>query len=119
MPSLVLWRHDEPIGKITAGRDTDAGYEIDGQLSDTERGREAATLLRDGVITRLSIGFRPEEYRIEVADDGTETVVHTRVRALEFSLVPFPAYTRRPSPRSATARTDPTTEGDPAMSTPP
>lgn len=93
VPSLVLWRHDEPIGKITAGRDTDAGYEIEGALSDTERGREAATLLRDGVITRLSIGFRPEEYRIEVDDDGTETVVHTKVRASEFSLVPFPAYT--------------------------
>ncbi|MGO3556143.1 MAG: hypothetical protein ACTINZ_12320, partial [Microbacterium gubbeenense] len=49
VPSLVLWRHDEPIGRITAGRDTDAGFEIDGQLSDTPRGREAATLLADGM----------------------------------------------------------------------
>ena len=119
VPSLVLWRHDEPIGKITAGRDTEAGYEIDGLLSDTERGREAATLLRDGVITRLSIGFRPEEYRIEVADDGSETVVHTRVRASEFSLVPFPAYSSATvtKVRHRTAPTDPTTEGDPTMST--
>lgn len=119
VPSLVLWRHDEPIGKITAGRDTETGYEIDGLLSDTERGREAATLLRDGVITRLSIGFRPEEYRIEVADDGTETVVHTRVRASEFSLVPFPAYSTATvtKVRHRNAPTDPTTEGDPAMST--
>ena len=120
VPSLVLWRHDEPIGKITAGRDTDAGYEIDGLLSDTERGREAATLLRDGVITRLSIGFRPEEYRIEVADDGTETVVHTRVRASEFSLVPFPAYSTATVTKVRHRPTDPqtpTTEGDPAMST--
>lgn len=96
VPSLVLWqhRHDEPIGRITAGRDTDAGFEIEGALSDTERGREVATLLRDGVISRLSIGFRPEEYRIEADDDGdAETVVHTRVRAHEFSLVSFPAYT--------------------------
>ena len=96
VPSLVLWqhRHDEPIGRITAGRDTDAGFEIEGALSDTERGREVATLLRDGVISRLSIGFRPEEYRIEADDDGeTDTVVHTRVRAHEFSLVSFPAYT--------------------------
>lgn len=114
VPSLVLWRHDEPIGKITAGRDTDAGYEIDGALSDTERGREVATLLADGVITRLSIGFRPEEYRIEVADDGTETIVHTKVRASEFSLVPFPAYS------SATVtkvrhRTDPAPQEDSTM----
>ena len=117
VPSLVLWRHDEPIGRITAGRDTDAGYEVDGQLSDTERGREAATLLRDGVITRLSIGFRPEEYRIEVADDGTETVVHTKVRASEFSLVPFPAYSTATVTKVRHRPTDPTTEGDPAMST--
>lgn len=96
VPSLVLWqhRHDEPIGRITAGTDTEAGFEIEGQLSDTERGREVATLLRDGVISRLSIGFRPDEYRIETDDDaGTETVIHTRVRAHEFSLVSFPAYT--------------------------
>ena len=117
VPSLVLWRHDEPIGKITAGRDTATGYEIDGLLSDTERGREAATLLRDGVITRLSIGFRPEEYRIEVADDGTETVVHTKVRASEFSLVPFPAYSTATVTKVRHRPTDPTTDGDPAMST--
>lgn len=116
VPTIVLYRHDEPIGRITAGRDTEAGFEIDGQLSDTERGREVATLLRDGVISRLSIGFRPEEYRIEVEDD-TETIVHTKVRALEFSLVPFPAYSSATVTKVRTAPTDPTTEGDPAMST--
>ncbi|MGP5362148.1 HK97 family phage prohead protease [Brachybacterium tyrofermentans] len=115
VPSLVLWRHDEPIGRITAGRDTDAGFEIDGQLSDTPRGREAATLLADGVITRLSIGFRPEQYRIEIDEtEGIETVVHEKVRALEFSLVPFPAYS------SATVtkvrhRTDPAPQEDSTM----
>lgn len=95
VPSLVLWQHraDEPIGRITAGRDTEAGFEIEGALSDTARGREVATLLRDGVISRLSIGFRPEEYRVETGeDDDTELIVHTRVRAHEFSLVSFPAY---------------------------
>lgn len=117
VPSLVLWRHDEPIGRITAGRDTAAGFEIDGQLSDTPRGREAATLLRDEVITRLSIGFRPEQYRIEIdEDERTETVVHERVRALEFSLVPFPAYSSA-SITKVRHRTDPdpTTEGDRTM----
>lgn len=115
VPSLVLWRHDEPIGRITAGRDTDAGFEIDGQLSDTERGREVATLLRDGVISRLSIGFRPEEYRIETnEDDDTETVIHTRVRAHEFSLVPFPAYSTATvtKVRHRTAPTDPPQQED-------
>ena len=97
VPTLVLWRHDEPIGRITDGHDTPKGFEITGHLSDTERGREAATLLRDGVITSLSIGFQPEQWRIEHDDDAPEhvtTVVHTKVRALEFSLVPFPAYSQ-------------------------
>lgn len=123
VPSLVLWRHDEPIGRITAGRDTEAGFEIDGALSDTPRGREAATLLADGVITRLSIGFRPEQYRIEVeADTGVETVVHETVRALEFSLVPFPAYSsatvtkvrHRPDPDQP-APSDRSDQGDTTM----
>jgi HK97 family phage prohead protease len=93
LPTLVLWRHDEPIGRVTSGRDTDDGFEITCHLSDTERGTEAATLLRDGVITRMSIGFKPDQYRIETdPDTGAETIIHTRVRALEFSLVPFPAY---------------------------
>lgn len=113
VPSLVLWRHDEPIGRITAGRDTDAGFEIDGALSDTERGREVATLLRDGVISRLSIGFRPEEYRIETnEDDDTETVIHTRVRAHEFSLVPFPAYSTATVTKVRHRPTDPPQQED-------
>src|SRR5690606_5653042 len=57
------------------------------------------------------IGFRPQEYRIEVDDDGTETVVHTKVRALEFSLVPFPAY-------SAAAITDVRHQTTPSTTTP-
>ncbi|MFB9775384.1 phage major capsid protein [Brevibacterium otitidis] len=114
VPSLVLWRHDEPIGKITAGRDTETGFEIEASLSATERGREAAMLLDDGVITRLSIGFVPIEWRIEHDEDAdTDVIVHTKVRALEFSLVPFPAYAgatvqsvrHRPTPPEQSERT--------------
>lgn len=125
VPSLILWqhRHDEPIGRITAGRDTEAGFEIEGALSDTERGREVATLLRDGVISRLSIGFRPEAYEITEDEDGTELVTHTKVRAHEFSLVSFPAYStaavtkvrHRPAPphqEDTMTATDTATRGD-------
>lgn len=87
-PTIVCWRHDEPVGLIIAGNSGDTGYEITGRLSDTVQGRDAATLLDDGVITRMSIGFEPIEYRVDEDD-----VIHwTRVRAREFSLVPFPAY---------------------------
>lgn len=92
VPTLLLWCHQEVVGLIPSGRDTEAGFEIDAKVSDTSRGAEAATLIRDGVITRISIGFIPETYEVETDEDGTETITHTKVRALEFSLVPFPAY---------------------------
>lgn len=90
--ALIFWRHADPIGKVTAHRDTDAGWEITATLSDTTQGREAHTLLRDGVVTRLSVGFRPVEHREEVAEDGSVTITRTKVQVREVSLTPFPAY---------------------------
>lgn len=93
--ALILWNHDssEVIGKVTSSRDTDAGFEITATLSKTSRGQDAAKLLADGVIDRMSIGFYPQEYSVEIDEDtGEETIIHTKVQAREFSLVPFPAY---------------------------
>lgn len=90
--ALILWRHDEPIGRVTVGKDTAAGYEITGKLSTTDRANEAYTLLRDEVVTSMSIGFDPIEYRVEAEGTTEERIVWTKVRAREFSLVPFPAY---------------------------
>lgn len=88
--ALVLWQHNRqiPIGVITTTADTDAGFEVTGRLSTTPAAEDAYTLLRDGVITRLSIGFQPVEWRVD--EDGI--VHHTKVIAREFSLVSFPAY---------------------------
>lgn len=91
----VFWRHSEPIGRITRAEDTDAGWEITGVLSATPRGDEAYTLLRDGVIDRMSIGFEPIEHReVQPAKGSTDPVkiVRTKIRVREVSLVPFPAY---------------------------
>ncbi len=91
--ALLLWRHDEPIGKLIANRDTKAGWEIDARISETARGDEAYTLLRDGVVDRLSIGFEPIEHE-EHRDPETDhlTITRTNIRVREVSLVPFPAY---------------------------
>lgn len=86
---LVYWRHSEPIGVVTAHRDAEAGWEITGRLSDTPRGREAHTLLRDGVLDELSIGFRPIEHR---EDSESGDITRTRVEVREVSIVPFGAY---------------------------
>jgi len=83
----LFWQHSEPIGKILAGRDTDAGFEIRAMISDTPRGNEAYTLLRDGVINKFSVGFVP----VEQTRDG-DLVTRTLVDLKEVSLVSFPAF---------------------------
>jgi HK97 family phage prohead protease len=87
--ALLFWRHSEPIGKLTAARDTDAGWEISAKISQTPRGDEAYTLLKDGVIDRMSIGFEPQD---DEFDSKANTITRTRIKVREVSLVPFPAY---------------------------
>ena len=102
--ALIFWRHSEPIGKLLASRDDSVGWNITGKLSQTPRGDEALTLLRDEVITTLSVSFEPIEHR--VTEDGT--VVHTKVKVREISLVPFPAY---PNAKITEVREQPTPKG--------
>jgi uncharacterized protein len=83
----LFWQHSEPIGKILEGRDTEAGFEIRAMISDTPRGQEAYTLLRDGVINKFSVGFMA----VEQTRDG-DLVTRTLVDLREVSLVSFPAF---------------------------
>lgn len=87
----IWWRHVEPIGKLQEHRDTDEGWWIRGGLSDTVLGRDARTLVRDGVVTGLSIGFEPDEYEVREDETGTH-ITHTKIRVREISLVPMGAY---------------------------
>lgn len=86
----LMWQHDqhEPIGKIVDGRHTPDGFEIRATISDTARGRDAITLLEDGVINRFSVGFIMRDSKI--AEDRTRVVTDAYVR--EVSLVSFPWY---------------------------
>ena len=85
--TLLFWNHEEVIGKVTRGEETDEGYEVTAVISETVRGNEAYTLLKDGVVKKFSVGFVPVEHRME-----EDTVVRTKVNLKEVSLVPFPAY---------------------------
>lgn len=84
----LFYGHEEPIGKVVEGRDTDGGFEITALISDTQRGNEVRTLLKDGVLNKFSVGFVP----VEQERDGS-TVKRTKVSLREVSVVPFPAYT--------------------------
>ena len=83
----LFWQHSEPIGKIISGRDTAEGFEIRAMISDTPRGQEAYTLLKDNVINKFSVGFVP----VEQTRDG-DLVTRTLVDLREVSLVSFPAF---------------------------
>jgi uncharacterized protein len=83
----LFYQHAEPIGRVTTGADTPDGYQITAQISDTPRGNEVYTLLRDGVLNKFSVGFRP----VEQTRDGN-TITRTKVSLAEVSVVAFPAY---------------------------
>lgn len=95
---LVLWQHDddEPIGRM---RDlTDSAEKLDylGWITESEdvpTGRRALSLLRDGVIDEVSVGFRIQKYE-RVVDEEADTVLYRILRAhlMELSIVTFGAF---------------------------
>lgn len=58
----MLWQHNmaQPIGRWTHMAEDNYGLFVKGQiLMDLSKGREAYTLLKEGIIDSLSIGFIP------------------------------------------------------------
>lgn len=87
----LFWQHREPIGAVTACRETPKGLVIDAKISNTTAGRDAYELVKDGAISQLSIGFRERDYIDEETEDGLMRT-QTGIDLMEVSLVPFPAY---------------------------
>ena len=83
----LFYGHEEPIGKVISGRDVDGGFEITAKVSNTSRGEEVLTLMRDGVLNKFSVGFMP----VEQTRDGS-LITRTKVDLKEVSVVPFPAF---------------------------
>lgn len=83
----LFYGHEEPIGKIVEGRDTEEGFEIVARVSQTPKGDEVLTLMRDGVLNKFSVGFIPVE-----SDKDGSTITRTKVDLKEVSVVPFPAF---------------------------
>ena len=77
----IFDEHREPIGYVLSSIDTPAGRKIRVQISDTVRGRDVWTLIKDRVYRSMSIGFRPVAWRLE--DDGV--ITFTEVIAYEYS----------------------------------
>jgi len=86
LPKL-FYNHDEPIGIIRSLNDQDSGLHITAKISDTTKGQDAWTLVKDGVVRSFSVGFVPVEHTL----DG-DVVVRQKVELKEISLVALPAY---------------------------
>ena len=88
MPAF-LWSHDpsEPIGKFTSIREDLRGLYVTGVINqETQRGREALSLLKARDVTGLSIGFIPVSRRLEKS--GVVTL--TEIDLFEVSAVAMP-----------------------------
>jgi HK97 family phage prohead protease len=86
----ILWQHDpdKPIGKPLELREAPDGLFIKGKISATPQGQEALTLMRDGVVTDMSIGFDPVRFDFDQDEQGRVMTRHIRELALfEVSLV--------------------------------
>lgn len=86
---LFFAGHEEVIGRVVEQEDRDEGLWIRAKISDTARGRDTLTLLRDKALPSLSIGFESLE---QVWDDEANSVIRTKIRVREVSAVPFGAY---------------------------
>lgn len=106
---------DQPIGRPTSAEEQEKGLYVAGEISDTSHGKDCKILLKDGVIKKLSIGFRttgreyledadkvnaywmkagytPSAEDIASAQHGARLL--TKIRLYEFSPVTVPANNR-------------------------
>jgi hypothetical protein len=85
----LLFQHktDTPIGRAIKLEEMDEGLYGEFRISKTEAGDEALELIRDGVLTNLSVGFSPLK-------DEKRNGITNRIKAhlAEVSLVTFGAY---------------------------
>ena len=84
----VLWQHHEPIGIPTEMSEDKKGLLVTAKISKTRLGDEALELMSDGVIDRMSIGYRIPEGKSEYNSDGIRVI--RELKLMEFSLVTFP-----------------------------
>lgn len=87
----LLQGHDQqvlPLGKATTLREDKKGLYGEFRISKTDIGDQALELVRDGVLTNLSIGFQPLKDR--KATNGV--IERLKAHLAEVSLVTFGAY---------------------------
>lgn len=90
---VLLWQHNpsQPIGVIDLSTDQRGDLVAKGTINlDTQLGREAYSLLKQGAINAMSIGFNIPEGGVKW-DDESKVLRILSVTCWETSLVTFPA----------------------------
>lgn len=87
----VLYQHFSPIGVPTFMEEVQEGLLVMGRVSETSLGSDVLTLMRDQVVTEMSIGFDPVEFYFKEGEDKELHRHITEVRLWEFSPVSFGA----------------------------
>jgi len=98
MPALLAQHGDwtgrgdgmMPVGVWTSMHEDEHGLKVEGCLSDTDRGREAYTLLKDRALTGLSIGYVTHDFKRPDQAGDTKRIL-TELELVEVSLVTFPS----------------------------
>lgn len=120
-PMVMGLYHELAIGKWSIAEQDTAGLRLEGQPSDTSDGRDAATLVEDGALTGISVGFFLDEYQYagpgqrctfptptgEVSyqfDDSTWYVLKARVPEASLVMVPSDDDARVLAVRNAATR---------------
>ena len=84
----LLLNHKDAVGSFTVIREDTNGLYVEGQINlDTQSGRDAYSLMKQGALTGLSIAFMPDDFIRN--RDGSRTI--TKLNLLEISLTPVPA----------------------------
>lgn len=87
----LLWQHraDEPIGIFTKVKEDERGLFVEGKLLlNVARAKEAYSLLKEGAVDGMSIGYKVSESNI---DENSGTRIIKNLELYEISLVTFPA----------------------------
>mgnify|MGYP001363825678 CR=1 FL=1 len=93
----LLWNHDtgSVLGSTRAGNmkiyEDARGLKVEAQFPNTTVGRDAAELLRTGIVDSMSFGFSVPSGGDSWSNDGSERTLNS-VRLHEVSIVSFPAY---------------------------
>lgn len=88
---LVNHKWSDLIGKVIELKEDNYGLWFKAKISDTPRGNEIMTLVKDGVLDRISIGYRTIKSKW---DHEKHTRTLEEVELYELSVVPIPANDR-------------------------